>query len=173
MTLKDFIIAAALFGAVMPEVAAVTATQAVAQSATVSAPDAARPAMDAAPAPSPRAMRPPAPPPPGTRPPRSPGLIVLPQPLPGLPPVAPPPGGPQRLPPNPGGRPADMFGQGGGEPLISKYVAARAAQKAVPGKLLDVRLSKRGAPVYLVKLRDDSQIRVVVIDARTGQVLGY
>ena len=73
--------------------------------------------------------------------------------------------------PPPSGR--DGFAQNRGEPIIPKYAAARAAQRAVPGKLLDVRLSKRGAPVYLVKVRDDAQIRIVVVDARTGQVLGY
>ncbi|MGF7160241.1 putative membrane protein YkoI [Rhodoligotrophos appendicifer] len=57
--------------------------------------------------------------------------------------------------------------------LVTKYAAARAAQKVVPGKLLDVQLSKRGDPVYLVKVRDDERVRIIVVDARTGQVVGY
>jgi uncharacterized membrane protein YkoI len=56
--------------------------------------------------------------------------------------------------------------------MVSRYDAARAAQRAVGGKLLDVQLSKRGAPVYRVRIRDRSQVREVTVDAVTGQVLG-
>jgi len=56
--------------------------------------------------------------------------------------------------------------------MVSRYDAARAAQRAVGGKLLDVQLSQRGAPVYRVRIRDRSQVREITIDAVTGQVLG-
>lgn len=61
----------------------------------------------------------------------------------------------------------------GGSNLVPPSTAARAAQRVVPGTLLDVQLSQRGSPVYLVKLRGGGQVRVVVVDARTGQVINY
>ena len=54
-----------------------------------------------------------------------------------------------------------------------KYVApsraAKRAQRAYGGKILGVRL--RGG-VYIVKLRASNQIRNVMVDARTGNIVG-
>ncbi|GEM_PF-5818441 len=61
--------------------------------------------------------------------------------------------------------------QGQGD-LVKPSVAARAARKVVNGKVLDIAVSDRGGPVYLVKIRSEGQVRLVVVDARTGRVIG-
>jgi len=53
--------------------------------------------------------------------------------------------------------------------FIAPSRAAKRAQRAFPGKILGVRL--RGG-VYVVKLRASNHIRIVLVDARTGQIVG-
>lgn len=61
----------------------------------------------------------------------------------------------------------------GGEGLVKPSAAARAAQRVVKGKVLSIDKGDRGGPVYLVKIRGSGEVRMVVVDARTGQVVSY
>jgi hypothetical protein len=104
--------------------------------------------------------------------PTAPSVQVAPQPpAPGYGAPQPGYGGPQ-----PGyGAPAPGYGGYGGAPggLVPPAVAARAARASVQdGKLLDVQLSLGARPVYLVKIANQGQVRIIVIDARTGHVIG-
>jgi hypothetical protein len=63
--------------------------------------------------------------------------------------------------------------EGGGGRLIGPTEALTQALAAVPGgKALDVKLLRGPNPVYAVKLRFRGQVRRILIDARTAQVVG-
>jgi uncharacterized membrane protein YkoI len=56
--------------------------------------------------------------------------------------------------------------------LISSSRAARIAQNIAPtDKLLGVRLSRGGSPLYVIKTRGNGRVREIVIDAQTGAVV--
>lgn len=56
--------------------------------------------------------------------------------------------------------------------LIGSSRAARIAQSIAPtDKLLGVRLSRGGSPLYVVKTRGNGRVREIVIDAQTGRVV--
>ncbi len=60
-----------------------------------------------------------------------------------------------------------------GPRLISQRQAAQAAGRVVKGRVLAVTLSKGKRPVYRVKiLSTDGRVRIVVVDATSGRVLG-
>jgi hypothetical protein len=64
-------------------------------------------------------------------------------------------------------------GEGGGGRLIGPTEALTQALAAVPGgKALDVKLLRGPNPVYAVKLRFRGQVRRILVDARTAQVVG-
>lgn len=62
--------------------------------------------------------------------------------------------------------------QSGGQ-VIAPSMALRLALRYSPGsKGLDVTLMEGGRPVYAVKLKTGNRVHRVLVDARTGQVLG-
>jgi hypothetical protein len=68
----------------------------------------------------------------------------------------------------------DVFVQSGDDrgQLIGPTEALTQALSAVPGgKALGVKLLKGQNPVYAVKMRVGGQVRRVLVDARTGQIL--
>jgi uncharacterized membrane protein YkoI len=65
-----------------------------------------------------------------------------------------------------------MAQQSGGQ-LIAPSMALRLALRYSPGSQgLDVTLMQGGRPVYAVKLKTGSRVHRVLVDARTGQVVG-
>jgi uncharacterized membrane protein YkoI len=69
----------------------------------------------------------------------------------------------------------DVFVQSGNDrgQLIGPTEALTQALSVVPGgKALGVKLLKGQKPVYAVKMRVGGQVRRVLVDARTGQILG-
>ena len=69
----------------------------------------------------------------------------------------------------------DVFVQSGDDrgQLIGPTEALTQALSVVPGgKALGVKLLKGQNPVYAVKMRVGGQVRRVLVDARTGQILG-
>ena len=65
-----------------------------------------------------------------------------------------------------------MAQQSGGQ-LIAPSMALRVALRYSPGsKGLDVTLMESGRPVYAVKLKTGNRVHRVLVDARTGQVVG-
>jgi len=62
--------------------------------------------------------------------------------------------------------------QSGGQ-VIAPSMALGLALRYSPGsKGLDVTLMEGGRPVYAVKLKTGNRVHRVLVDARTGQVLG-
>jgi len=62
--------------------------------------------------------------------------------------------------------------QSGGQ-VIAPSMALSLALRYSPGsKGLDVTLMEGGRPVYAVKLKTGNRVHRVLVDARTGQVLG-
>jgi uncharacterized membrane protein YkoI len=62
--------------------------------------------------------------------------------------------------------------QSGGQ-VIAPSMALRLALRYSPGSQgLDVTLMQGGRPVYAVKLKTGSRVHRVLVDARTGQILG-
>jgi hypothetical protein len=69
----------------------------------------------------------------------------------------------------------DVFVQSGDDrgQLIGPTEALTQALSVVPGgKALGVKLLKGENPVYAVKMRVGGQVRRILVDARTGQILG-
>ena len=65
-----------------------------------------------------------------------------------------------------------MAQQGGGQ-VIAPSMALRLALRYSPGsKGLDVTLMDGGRPVYAVKLKTGNRVHRVLVDARSGQILG-
>jgi uncharacterized membrane protein YkoI len=57
--------------------------------------------------------------------------------------------------------------------LIAPSMALRLALRYSPGsKGLDVTLVEGGRPVYAVKLKTGNRVHRVLVDARTGQIVG-
>jgi uncharacterized membrane protein YkoI len=65
-----------------------------------------------------------------------------------------------------------MAQQSGGQ-VIAPSMALRLALRYSPGSQgLDVTLMQGGRPVYAVKLKTGNRLHRVLVDARTGQILG-
>jgi uncharacterized membrane protein YkoI len=65
-----------------------------------------------------------------------------------------------------------MAQQSGGQ-VIAPSMALRLALRYSPGSQgLDVTLMQGGRPVYAVKLKTGNRVHRVLVDARTGQVVG-
>ena len=65
-----------------------------------------------------------------------------------------------------------MAQQSGGQ-VIAPSMALRLALRYSPGsKGLDVTLMEGGRPVYAVKLKTGNRVHRVLVDARSGQILG-
>jgi uncharacterized membrane protein YkoI len=57
--------------------------------------------------------------------------------------------------------------------LIAPSMALRRALRYSPGSQgLDVTLVQGGRPMYAVKLKTQNRVHRVLVDARTGQILG-
>jgi uncharacterized membrane protein YkoI len=59
------------------------------------------------------------------------------------------------------------------EEVIAPSMALRIALRYSPGSQgLDVTLVQGGRPMYAVKLKTGNRVQRVLVDARTGQILG-
>lgn len=59
------------------------------------------------------------------------------------------------------------------EEVIAPSMALRIALRYSPGSQgLDVTLVQGGRPMYAVKLKSGNRVHRVLVDARTGQILG-
>jgi uncharacterized membrane protein YkoI len=72
-----------------------------------------------------------------------------------------------------GGARAGVLTAQADEEVIAPSMALRIALRYSPGSQgLDVTLVQGGRPMYAVKLKTGNRVHRVLVDARTGQILG-